>query len=242
VTVTRRRRRSVETTAEAIEREAIELFYRQGFQATSLRQIANRVGIQVGSLYNHISSKGDLLFEIMESVMLDLLSEQREVPQEGDPVQRLRALVHHHVCFHGEHAKAVFIGNSELRSLTRQQRSRIIVLRNQYEEPFVRALEQGIGKGSFLDVDVKVVVYGIIAMGTSVSAWGSASESALVLGQLWIPRMHRCHKHSGLWQVEHCRAGQWTGIVPTESRRSQGSLIEARWSGSARRCSPAGRA
>src|SRR5204863_5063982 len=100
------------------------LVYKHGFQATTLRHIASRVGIQVGSLYNHITSKGELLFDIMETVMQALLEDQGQVAQEPDVVERMRLLVYHHVRFHGERAKEVFIGNSELRSLNRQQRAR----------------------------------------------------------------------------------------------------------------------
>lgn len=168
-----RRVRTGETTAQAIEHEAIQLFYKQGFRATSLRQIANRVGIQVGSLYNHISSKGELLFRIMEGVMLDLLEEMKEVAATEDVVERMRSLVYHHVRFHGEWAKEVFIGNTELRSLSRQQRSRIVALRNEYEKLFQKELEDGIAQGKFLPVDVKVISYGLIAMGVWVSSWYS---------------------------------------------------------------------
>ena len=48
-----------------------------------------QVGIQVGSLYNHITSKGDLLFDIMETVMLDLLEDQRQVVKKPDVVERM---------------------------------------------------------------------------------------------------------------------------------------------------------
>src|SRR5438105_905364 len=103
--VTKRRSRSVgENTAAGIRQVAMDLFYKQGFQATTLRHIASRVGIQVGSLYIHIESKGDLLFEIMETVMRDLLEDQRQVTPTPDVVERMRLLVYHHVKFHGERA------------------------------------------------------------------------------------------------------------------------------------------
>jgi AcrR family transcriptional regulator len=160
-------------TALEIRAVAIELFYQRGFQATALRDVAARVGIQVGSLYNHIASKGELLFEIMESVMLDLLEDQREAANTSDVVERMRLLVNHHVNFHGRRAREVFVGNSELRSLRPAQRARIIALRDQYEMVFSRELEEGIQQGRFLPVDVKVTTYGILAMATSVSTFYS---------------------------------------------------------------------
>jgi len=207
VAVTKRRGRSVgEKTAEDIRNTALDLFYKRGFQATTLRHIASRVGIQVGSLYNHITSKGELLFEIMETVMLDLLEDQRQQAATPDVVERMRLLVYHHVKFHGERAEEVFIGNSELRSLNRAQRQRIVGLRREYEQMFQKELEDGIRQGKFLPVDVQVTAYGILAMTTWVSAWynprGRLSlediaeiYTAIVLRGLWNPAGGQLETH-----------------------------------------------
>jgi TetR/AcrR family transcriptional regulator, cholesterol catabolism regulator len=72
--VAKRQGRATSTTAETINQVAVSLFYRQGFQATPLRQIAGKVGVQVGSLYNHIQSKEELLFGIMRDIMAELLA------------------------------------------------------------------------------------------------------------------------------------------------------------------------
>jgi AcrR family transcriptional regulator len=205
--VTRRRGRSAgENTAEEIRQVALDLFYKRGFQATTLRHIASRVGIQVGSLYNHITSTGDLLFDIMETVMLDLLEDQRQVAQTPDVVERMRLLVYHHVKFHGERAQEVFIGNSELRSLNRSQRTRIVGLRQEYEQMFQKELEDGMRQGKFLPVDLKITSYGVIAMTTWVSAWYSARGrlslediaeiyTALVLRGIWNPAAGQLEMH-----------------------------------------------
>jgi AcrR family transcriptional regulator len=207
VAVTRRRGRSGgENTADEIRQVALDLFFKRGFQATTLRHIASRVGIQVGSLYNHITSKGDLLFDIMETVMQDLLEDQRQVAQTPDVVERMRLLVYHHVKFHGERAEEVFIGNSELRSLSRGQRTRVVGLRNEYEQVFQNELEDGIRQGKFLPVDVRVTAYGILAMTTWVSAWYSSRGrlsleeiaeiyTALVLRGIWNPAAGQLETH-----------------------------------------------
>jgi len=173
VATSRVQSRRGERTADIIRAVSIELFYKRGYQATTLRDIASRVGIQVGSLYNHIASKGDLLFETMERTMLDLLEDQRLVAQTPDVVERMRLLVYHHVKFHGERAAEVFVGNTELRSLNRAQRSRIVALRDEYERMFQNELEDGIRQGKFLPVDVPVTAFGTLAMSTWVSSWYS---------------------------------------------------------------------
>jgi AcrR family transcriptional regulator len=193
-------------TAGEIRDAALDLFYRHGFQGTALRDVAARVGIQVGSLYNHIASKGDLLFEIMETVMLDLLADQKQVARTPDVVERMRLLVYHHVKFHGVRARDVFVGNSELRSLSRQQRARVVALRREYEDMFKKELEDGVAQQKFLPVDVQVTVFAIIAMTTWVSAWYSPRGrlsleqiaeiyTAMVLRALWNPQAGELESH-----------------------------------------------
>src|SRR5438045_9376951 len=109
----------------------------------------------------------------MAAGKLDLRQDQRQVAQTPDIVERMRLLVYHHVKFHGERAEEVFVGNSELRSLSRAQRSRVVALRHEYEQMFQDELEDGIRQGKFLPVDVKITAYGILAMKTWVSAWYS---------------------------------------------------------------------
>ncbi len=202
----RRTRTSGETTAQAIEQIAVDLFFKKSFQATSLRELATDVGIQVGSLYNHIPSKRELLFRIMKRVMLDLIEQQRAVAQREGVVERMRALIYNHVYFHGQRAKEVFIGNSELRSLDRGQRARIVALRDEYERLFQDALRDGIKQGRFLPVNVKVVSYGLIAMTTWVSSWYSPRGALsleeiahiyadLALRSLWNPAAGAIDQH-----------------------------------------------
>ncbi len=59
-------------TMEAIRKAGLKLIYEHGFEAMSLRQLAAEVGIQVGSLYNHISTKEDLLYDLIRAHMDEL--------------------------------------------------------------------------------------------------------------------------------------------------------------------------
>ena len=53
-------------TMEAIRKAGLRLIHSQGYEAMSLRQLAAEVGIQAGSLYNHITTKQDLLFDLIK--------------------------------------------------------------------------------------------------------------------------------------------------------------------------------
>ena len=160
------------STAELIRSSAIDLFFEHGYEATSLRAIAGEVGIQVGSLYNHLTSKESLLYSIMSTIMEDLLREfDSRLTVVTDSVERLRAAIEVHVFFHTARAREVFIGNSELRSLTAAHRRKVVKLRDQYEERFVDIIERGVADGSFQAPDPKLTAWAILAVGTSTSTW-----------------------------------------------------------------------
>jgi AcrR family transcriptional regulator len=160
------------TTADLIRATAIDLFFKHGYEATSLRAIASEVGIQVGSLYNHLTSKESLLYSIMSTIIEDLLNElDARLDNVSGSVERLRTAIEVHVFFHTARAREVFIGNSELRSLEPAHRRKVVKLRDQYEQRFVDIIEQGVADGSFVAPDSKITAWAILAVGTSTSRW-----------------------------------------------------------------------
>lgn len=161
-------------TAKAITAAAIDLFFKHGYEAATLRDVADKVGLKVASLYNYIPSKQDLLFTIMYDVMQDLRRDvEQSVADVGDPVDRLCAAVRTHVRFHATRTKEVFVGNSELRSLTPRNRTKIIRQRDEYEGVFRALIEAGRNAGVFEVDDVKVATFALLAMSTGPSTWFS---------------------------------------------------------------------
>jgi TetR/AcrR family transcriptional regulator, cholesterol catabolism regulator len=160
-------------TSEAIRKAAVELFYEHGYEATSLREIASRVGIRVGSLYNHINGKDELLTSIMTGIMDDLLAAQRAVLREhkDDPLACLRAFVDTHIRFHANRAQEVFIGNSELRSLPPKEHRRVVGKRDQYEKLIRGIIETLQQEGIANVVNPRLQSFAIVAIGTHVSTW-----------------------------------------------------------------------
>ncbi|MBZ2195452.1 TetR/AcrR family transcriptional regulator [Occultella gossypii] len=159
-------------TADAIRREAAELFATKGYDATTLRDVAARVGIKVGSLYNHIASKEELLLSVMGHTMDDLAGQmERALAGHTESVDRLIAFLECHIRFHAENAQQVFIGNTELRSLHDDFRRSITEKRRAYRKQLEELIEQvGIDdKGEVLNS--RLHAFSIVAVGTHVSGW-----------------------------------------------------------------------
>lgn len=66
-------------TKTAIHRAAVDLFSSQGYDKTSLREIAEQVGITKASLYYHYSSKQELLRAIVGTFLDDVFAVLRQV-------------------------------------------------------------------------------------------------------------------------------------------------------------------
>lgn len=76
-----------EVTRLAIEDAALELFIEQGYHATSMRQIADRIGLALGGIYNHFKSKD----EIFEAIIVDKHPYKKVLPlilaAEGETIE-----------------------------------------------------------------------------------------------------------------------------------------------------------
>lgn len=113
-------------TERAIHEAAIALIAAHGFEAMTMRALAERVGIQPGSLYRYHGSKHDLLEKLMTGHLRDLLAAWQSVkPASADPLSRLREFVDFHVGYHVRRRDEVFLANMELRSLDADARRRV---------------------------------------------------------------------------------------------------------------------
>ncbi|WP_054705453.1 TetR/AcrR family transcriptional regulator [Bacillus sp. JCM 19041] len=63
------------STKNRILDAALVSFASHGYEGTTLAQIANEVGIQKPSLYNHFKSKNELFLILAETIMDDLVEE-----------------------------------------------------------------------------------------------------------------------------------------------------------------------
>jgi len=161
-----------ENTLRALRAAGLKRLYRQGFSGMTLRELAGDVGIQAGSLYNYFRNKQDFLFQLLQTVMKDLLAEVEEKLEEANtPRQALLAFVDCHVSFHSSRKKEVLISTMELRSLNTENYQKIIALRDAYEGRFRKILEWGNEENSWKVADPQVATKLILGMMTSVGTW-----------------------------------------------------------------------
>lgn len=164
-------RRGVETR-DAIDRAAIDLFARLGYNATSMRAIAEAAEVQPAAIYHWYPGKESILTGLQNDFMerLSDVVESAVLTAEG-PVERLAAAVYQHVVFHGLNAKAAFVTDSEIRALSPEPRDLLIAKRDAYQEMFRRMIADGASKNGFTASDDAVATYAILLQCTGVALW-----------------------------------------------------------------------
>jgi AcrR family transcriptional regulator len=161
-----------EETVKQVRRAAVDLIAEHGFEAMSLRQLADKVGLTAGSLYNHIGSKQDLLNGLLQAVMHDLLDAvETQVLVHSSPLTQFQAFVRLHMQFHIDRKNDVRIATTELRSLTSENYRHIVKLRNRYEATLSLILKRGRARKLFRVPDTKIAALALIPMLTGVSQW-----------------------------------------------------------------------
>jgi AcrR family transcriptional regulator len=166
-----------EKTEASIRAAAAMLIARHGYEAMSMRQLAEEVGVQAAALYRYFPTKEDLLFTLMREHMQDLaIAWDAARPATLDPAARLAAYVANHIRFHVSRRHSTHVSNMELRSLSREKLSAILKLRAAYEKELRSILRDGAEQGVFAVDDVGLTAMAIIQMTTGVIVWFRPDE------------------------------------------------------------------
>lgn len=144
---------------EQVIRTASELFKEKGYAATSMRDLAQALGIEAASLYSHIKSKEEILqalcFEMARRFRKSL--EQVEIADISFS-ERLRRGILGHIQVMAEELTASAVFMNEHRHLSQPYLRDFLLLRINYINRFKKIIEGGIQSGEFKKVDTKLAV------------------------------------------------------------------------------------
>ncbi len=139
---------------------AADLFARKGVAATTVREIADEVGILSGSLYHHFDSKEAMVDEILSPYLKDLGDAcQRVIARPADPPGKLRALVTACLGVVEAHPHATEIYQSDVNYLSQFERfGYLTTAAAQVRQAWLEVLNDGVAQGAFrADIDPRIV-------------------------------------------------------------------------------------
>jgi AcrR family transcriptional regulator len=129
----------VATRRSELLRQAARLFAEKGYHGTSTGDLAEAMGVQKGSLYAHISSKADLLWEVADEGAAAFHAALDAVPEQVSPSERIRLALRAHLRVVAEQLDVATVFVREWRYLEGERLDEFVAERRRYEERF-RAL------------------------------------------------------------------------------------------------------
>lgn len=172
---------------QEILRTAARLFQEQGYDGTSMNDVAAALKLSKGGLYHHFQSKDEILFDLMSHAM-DITEERvlNPVRAIADPEERLRTLIRRHIAVVlSERDREITVMLHENHPLSPALRKRINGRKKDYVH-FVESLVADVqrARGSKRAVSARAAAFALLGMINWIYQWyrpeGSLQEENLV--------------------------------------------------------------
>jgi AcrR family transcriptional regulator len=166
------------TKKEVIIEKASRLFREKGFGAASMRDLAEHVGVEAASLYNHIRSKSEILQTICYKVANEFMSNLEAV--ESSPqttLKKMEAIIRLHIRMMLDQYEFVYIADHEWRHLPEPYLSNFLNQRRNYRKRLGDIIEDGIAKGEIKNIDPYTAVLIILSAVSGIDSWQRSRKS-----------------------------------------------------------------
>ncbi len=149
---------------ELILKHAAELFRKKGFRAASVRELAESLGIEAPSLYNHIGSKAELLQEICFEVAKDFTAHmQTMIDSKDNAAKKIAALIRFHIQKMNTDFDTVYVSDNDWKQLHKKQADDFLGQRRAYENSLTEIIQQGIDKKLFIAMNPRITMLTILS-------------------------------------------------------------------------------
>ncbi len=160
------------TKRDTIRMEAAQLFRKRGYATTTMRELAEAVGVEASSLYNHIGSKSDILKEICFQVATSFLTHLKTLDElNQNPTEKMESLIRFHIHMMLDDLDAVFVANHEWKQLKEPDLGDFLQMRRMYESSMTELVNQGMKAGDFTEANPAVVVFTILSALRGLELW-----------------------------------------------------------------------
>ncbi|MFT3979355.1 MAG: TetR/AcrR family transcriptional regulator [Ferruginibacter sp.] len=157
---------------EAIVRKAAALFRQKGFGATSMRGLAEELGVEAPSLYNHIGGKSELLQHICFKVA-DAFAENLGAVEalHANYTEKLERFIRFHIRLMQDEFDEVYVANHEWKSLQEPWLTQFLSRRKQYENKLLQLIKEGTARGELKNIHPQAAALTILSAVRGVEFW-----------------------------------------------------------------------
>jgi TetR/AcrR family transcriptional regulator, cholesterol catabolism regulator len=157
---------------ELILRRAAAMFREKGFAATSMRDLAEMVGIEAASLYNHIRSKNEILEAICFDVANIFFTNMETIESSSkNSIGKIEDLLRFHIRQMVENYEEVYVSDREWKHLEEPYLSNFQSQRRNYRKKFAAIINEGIDKNEIRKIDAPTAVLIILHAISGIESW-----------------------------------------------------------------------
>jgi len=157
---------------DVIIKKASSLFKTKGFNAASMRELAEAVGVEAPSLYNHIGSKSELLQTICFKVASEFTTQLDKTENNSlGIIDKIELIIRFHITMMLDEFDEVFVANHEWKHLQDPFLSNFLNQRRSYEKRLVALIEEGIAKKELKNINPYVAVLTFLSAVRGLEFW-----------------------------------------------------------------------
>lgn len=162
---------------EVIVAKAAALFREKGFKAASMRDLAESVGVEAASLYNHIKSKTELLHELCFGVANRFMHKMDEVESQKIPaIEKVETMIRFHIDEMINHYEEVYVSDREWKHLSDPYLSNFQNQRRMYRKRFAALIEAGIRDKEIKKIDAPTAVLILLHAIGGIESWHRSTQ------------------------------------------------------------------
>ena len=163
--------------------KARRLFWKKGYNATSMRDIALAYGCKPANIYNFFTNKEEILYEVLLEEMEQIIDPIKHLEEDDstNPIEQLRLVIESHVKITLSYRRSArLLFDVALGSLSVSNRKKIIDLRDTYDRIIRKVIRRGKDMGNFSEMDEKLAGFIIASMITRTRIWFHPEKGASV--------------------------------------------------------------
>jgi len=170
-------------TKEEILDAAAQIFRLKGYHATSMQDIAGAVNLQKASLYHHVSSKQEILLDLLDQGLELLTGQIIGIVRDEifPPNEKLRRMIYAYLKALIEHFDLTTVLLMEHRSLKPELHARHVPNRDRFESLWREVVEEGMQAGVFCCVDTALAVRNLLGAMNWVITWYNPKGSLSII-------------------------------------------------------------
>ncbi len=157
---------------------AAKLFSKKGFEATSIQDISDKLGLEKGAIYYWVKSKDEILYHLIDKESkLFLRTVNSLMRKDIQPDEKLKLFIGNHINVLTSNLDRAAVFFNEYRALPKKWKKKILKLRKNYEAILRNVIEEGQKSGAIRkDISPKIIALAIFGMVNWVFHWFSPQK------------------------------------------------------------------